>query len=115
MYLISPILHDPKNKYLPEEEINRVNILNMISNYSNPIFFNGFQKIGFDLITHLVLYCKKHNCMTLIKEAYDDVNMSVQSKEWDYYMNKQFFAYTEEIREEFLGLYRQIKLDELLN
>jgi hypothetical protein len=115
LHLISPILHDPKNKYLSDEEIHKINILNMLSNYSNPVFFNGFQNIGFDLIEHLVFYCKKFNCMTLIKEAYDVVNKSVQSKEWDYYANKKFFTYTEEIREDFLGLYRQIKLAELLN
>jgi hypothetical protein len=114
-YLVSPLLSDPKNKYLPDEERHKINILNMISNYSNPIFFNGFKKKDFDLITNLVLYCKKYDSMLLIKEAYDSVNKEVQGKEWDYYSNKQFFRYTEEIREEFNGLYRQIKLAELLN
>ena len=114
-YLVSPILSDPKNKYLLPEERNKVNILNMISNYSNPIFFNGFKKIDFDLITHLVIYCKKFDSMLLIKDAFDNVNKYVQVKEWNYYTNKQFFIYEEEIREEFNGLYRQIKLAELLN
>ena len=114
-YLVSPILSNPKHKYLPDEERHKINILNMISNYSNPIFFEGFKKIDFDLITHLVLYCKKYDSMLLIKEAFDYVNKDVQGKDWDYYANKQFFTYTEEIREEFNGLYRQIKLAELLN
>jgi len=114
-YLVSPILSDPKNKYLLPEERHKVNILNMISNYSNPIFFDGFKRIDFDLITHLVLYCKKYDSMLLIKEAFDNVNKDVQRKDWDYYTNKQSFTYTEEIREEFNGLYRQIKLAELLN
>jgi hypothetical protein len=114
-YLVSPILSDPKNKFLLPEERHKVNILNMISNYSNPLFFEGFKKIDFDLITHLVLYCKKFDSMLLIKEVYDHVNKSVQSKDRDYYTNKQFFTYTEEIREEFNGLYRQIKLADLLN
>ena len=114
-YLVSPILSNPKNKYLSNEERHKVNILNMISNYSNPIFFEGFNRIEFDLITHLVLYCKKFDSMLLIKEAFDYVNKDVQGKDWDYYSNKQFFTYTEEIREEFNGLYRQIKLAELLN
>jgi hypothetical protein len=114
-YLVSPILTDPKNKHLLQEERHKANILNMISNYSNPIFFNGFKKIDFDLITHLVLYCKKFDSTLLIKEAYDCVNKDIQRKDWDYYANKQVFNYTEEIREEFNGLYRQIKLAELLN
>ena len=37
-YLVSPILIDPKNKYLDEEEIHRVNILNMISKFKSEVF-----------------------------------------------------------------------------
>lgn len=114
-YLVSPILIDPKNKYLDEEEVHRVNILNMISNYSNPKFFHGFQKIDFELLTHLVKYCKKYDSMLLIKEAYDHVNSEVNVKHNDWYTNRSFYPYSEEIRIEFNGLYRQIKLADLLN
>jgi len=114
-YLISPIFTDPKNKYFDDEERHKTNILNMISNYSNPLFFDGFKKIDFDLIEHLVKYCKKFDSMLLIKEAYVQVNSEVNGKEHDYFRNKSYFIYSEEIRGEFNGLYRQIKLSELLN
>ena len=114
-YLISPIFADPKNKYIVGEERHKTNILNMISNYSNPMFFDGFKKIDFDLIEHLIKYCKKFDSILLIKEAYDKVNDEVNGKEYDYYTNKNYFLYTEEIRQEFNSLYRQIKLAELLN
>lgn len=114
-YLISPVLHEPGNKCFPDIEKHRINILNMISNYANPKFYEGFQDINFDIITHLVVYCKKHDTMLLIKEAYDYVNNHVQSKEWNYYSGIEYHLYPDEIRQEFNGLYRQIKLAELLN
>jgi len=53
--------------------------------------------------------------MLLIKEAYDEVNLEVQRKNFDWYQNKEFYNLPQEIREEFSSLYRQIKLAELLN
>jgi len=114
-YLISPIFQDPKNKHLDDKEKHKVNILNLISNYSNPFFFDGFKKINFDLIEHLVKYCKKFDSMLLIKESYEQVNNEVNGKYYDYYANLSYFHYSDEIREEFSGLFRQIKLAELLN
>lgn len=114
-YLVSPILIDPKRKHLSDEERNKVNILNMISNYSNEVFFNGFRLIDFDLITHLILYCKKFDSMLLIKDIYEDVNKEVQDKFYDFYSNKQIYSFDEEIRDEFNSLYRQIKLADLLS
>ena len=114
-YLVSPTLVNPKKNHLSEEERNKVNILNMLSNYCNATFFHGFQSIGFDLITHLILYCKKFDSMLLIKDIYEDVNGDVQSKNWDYYTNNKSYVFPEEIRDEFNSLYRQIKLAEILN
>jgi hypothetical protein len=114
-YLISPILSDPSIARLSDEDIHKVNVKNYLSNYANPGFFSGFQKIEFDLITNLILYCKKFDIMLLIKEAYDEVNVEVQRKNFDWYQNKEFYNLPQEIREEFSSLYRQIKLAELLN
>jgi len=114
-YLISPLLSNPVNAKMLDEEIHRVNIKNYLSNYANPRFFRDFQKIEFDLITNLILYCKKFDTMLLVKESYDEVNSEVQRKGYDWYLNKEFYDTPVEIRDEFSGLYRQIKLAELLN
>jgi hypothetical protein len=87
----------------------------MISNYANAKFYKGFHEIGFDIINHLVVYCKKYDVMLLIKDIYDYVNSKVQSKEWDYYANIQYYTYSSEIRDEFNSFYREMKLAEILN
>jgi hypothetical protein len=114
-YLISPLLSNPVDAKLPEGEIHRINIKNYLSNYANPRFFKEFQKIEFDLVTNLILYCKKFDTMLLIKESYDEVNKEVNHQSWDYLSNKMYHETPEEIRDEFGGLYRQIKLADLLN
>jgi hypothetical protein len=114
-YLISPIFSNPKYSRFEESEKHKTNILNMLSNYTNPVFFHGFKKIGFDIIESLVKYCKKYNCLHLIKEPFDQVNDEINKMDWNYYTNVKFHEYPEEIREEFKGLLRQIKLAELLS
>ena len=114
-YLISPQLSDlVYDRNL--EDIHRINIKNYLSNYANPRFYSAFQKIEFDLITNLILYCKKFDTMLMVKESYDEVNKEVQRKGWDWYLSKEVHELPiKEIRDEFGGLYRQIKLAELLN
>ena len=115
-YLISPQLSNPVKAKSSDDIIHKMNIKNYISNYANPRFYVGFQKIDFDLITNLILYCKKFDTMLLVKELYDEVNKEVQNKGWDLYANNEMYDLpSQEIREEFNGLYRQIKLSELLN
>lgn len=115
-YLVSPVLNDPDNKSISDLEKHRINIKNMLSNYANSHFFHGFQKINFDLISHLISYCKKWDCMLLIKEVYDTVNKEVQSQEYGPWGKfKYIYIHSEEIRQDFNGLYRQIKLAEILN
>jgi hypothetical protein len=63
----------------------------------------------------LIEYCKKENCINLIKDIYLAVNKEVQSKYWDYYTNKQFFENKRpDIREDFNSLYREIQLQQIL-
>jgi hypothetical protein len=114
-YLISPILSDPNKKTLSDGTVHQLNIKNYLSNYANPKFYQGFQKINFDLISNLVRYCKKFDCMVLVKDAYDEVNKEVQFKGCDWFINKEVHDFPSEMREEFSSLYRQIKLAELLN
>jgi hypothetical protein len=114
-YLISPIFSNPKYSRFIDEEKHKTNILNLLSNYTNPVFFHGFKKIDFDIIQQLVKYCKKYNCLDYIKEPFDQVNDEINKMDWNYYTNVKFHEYPEEIREEFKGLLRHIKLQDLLS
>lgn len=109
-YLISPMFSNPKYSYT---DIHKMNIENYLSNYAKLEFFNGFKKINFDIIENLIKYCKKFDCMLLIKESYEYINSKVQFEETDWYMQKRFYLFSEEIRDDFNSLYRQIKLQEI--
>ena len=109
-YLISPIFADPQNKHLEKDKIN---IKNYLTNYSQEGFYDGFNKIGFDVISNLIRYCRKNDSMMLIRECYDEVNKIVQKESYDPWSN----TYTnkrDDIRDEFNSLYRQIKLAQIL-
>ena len=111
-YFISPLFADPGQD---TREYNEVNIKNYLKNYSKVQFYDGFQKIEFDFIGNLIDYCKKENCIELIKDIYNNVNKEVQSKSWDYYTNKQYYDIKrDDIRETFNSLYRDIQLQQIL-
>lgn len=114
-YLISPILSNPSYKRSDVMEINRLNIENYLNNYCKESFFDGFKKIGFDFVDNIVKYCTVNNCMYLLKEYCDSINNSVQRESFDWWSNRSFYNFREDIRDEFNGLYRQIKLSEILS
>jgi hypothetical protein len=82
--------------------------------YSNQEFFDGFNKIGFDLTSNMVGWCKKEDCIPLIKENYDVINKEVQKTYYDYWANKEISDYSVEVREEFRTLYRDIQISMIL-
>jgi hypothetical protein len=111
-YFISPLFADPGKD---TREYNEVNIKNYLKNYSKIQFYDGFQKIEFDFIGNLIDYCKKENCIELVKDIYNSVNKEVQNKSWDYYTNKQYYDIKrDDIRETFNSLYRDIQLQQIL-
>jgi hypothetical protein len=110
-YFISPLFADPGFK----GDFNLVNIKNYLKDYSKSQFYDGFDKIEFDFIGNLIEYCKKENCIELVKDIYLEVNKEVQNKFWDHYANKQYFkTKREDIRETFNQLYRDIQLQQIL-
>ena len=58
-YMVSPQMADPHIIRGDIEELNILNISNSFRNYSRECFFDGFPKIGFDLMGNMVRYCKK--------------------------------------------------------
>jgi hypothetical protein len=93
---------------------NSVVIKHYFTSYSKDKFFIGFNKIGFDMMDNLVNWCKKEDCVALIKENYTKVNQTVQKKHYDYYANKDVSSYSDDIREEFRTLYRDIQISMIL-
>jgi hypothetical protein len=113
-FFISPMLDDPHIQR-NTDNIPRLNIENYLKNYAIPVFFDGFDKIGFDIIENLILYCKSTNSFELIKEVLQSVNNEVQSKYFDYYSKKDIYnTKREDIRERFNNLWRDIQIQNLL-
>ena len=111
-YFISPLFADPGQD---NRDFNFINIKNYLKNYSKSQFYDGFSKIDFDFIGNLIDYCKKEKCIELVKDIYLEVNKIVQSKNWDYYTNRQFYNNKrDDIRETFNSLYRDIQLQQIL-
>src|ERR1035437_8951922 len=61
----SPILSNPKNNYLSESEIHKINITNYFRNFTTIEYNVGFKKIEFDLISNLIDYANKFSCMDI--------------------------------------------------
>lgn len=108
-YLLPPSWSHPANVI-----DNSYAIRHYFSSYSKQEFFDGFNKIGFDLTSNLVGWCKKENCISLIKENYEKINEEVQKTYYDWYANKEVSDYSVEIREEFRTLYRDIQISMIL-
>lgn len=110
-YFISPLFSDP-GFY---GEFNNININNYLRSYSKSQFYDGFEKIEFDFIGNLIEYCKKENCIELVKDIYLIINKDVQMKVYNYYTNEKLFKHKrEDIRETFNQLYRDIQLQQIL-
>jgi hypothetical protein len=112
-YLVSPLLSDPKINRKDIDSINLINIKNYLMNWAD--YYYSFRKINFDLVSNLVSYCNEFDCFEELKVAYDDVSSKILKETYDYYRNDTYYKYDEVIRDEFSGLYRQIRINQILN
>jgi hypothetical protein len=114
IFFLSPLLSNPRFNISEEEAIEH-NIDNYLTNYSQPEFFDGFKKLGFDFIENFVEFCVKEKSEHLIKDIYHRVNSKVQKSYYDYYQNRSLFLVErEDIRDTFNSLYREIQIYQLL-
>jgi hypothetical protein len=114
IFFLSPLLANPKFSITDEEALDH-NMENYLTNYSQPQFYDGFQKLGFDFIENFIEFCDKEKSKYLIKDIYIKVNSKVQSSYYDYYQNKSIFLVErEDIRDAFNSLYREIQIYQLL-
>ena len=112
-FLVSPTLSDPKKRKKYVDEINLYNIKTYLVNWAH--FYYQFRKIDFDLVTNLVSYCEEFDCFEELKIAYDEVSPRILKEAYDHFKNITYHHYDEEIRDEFAGLYRQIRINQILN
>jgi len=114
-YFIPTIMSDPGLRLSDDEYLSDI-VRNYLRSYSRINFYNGFNKIGFDIIENMVKFCESQNCYHLVKDIYNDVNIDVQNQFFDFYSGKyKFEIENEDIREEFKTLYRQIQLNRIIN
>ena len=112
LYLVSPKLSDPKSNRLSKKQMNILNIRNYLRNYLK--FYDDFKKIKFDLISNLTKYCHKENCFDLIKDIHSEMNIDVQRKYYNWVQKNYYYNYSEEIRNDFSSLYRDIVINQIL-
>lgn len=109
-YFTIPELSNPKGA----ENVNDTTVLHYLHSYSKKEFFEGFRKIDFDLIYNLIKWTEKENCFDLVKENYEYMLKKVNHQDYNYYSNKYSFTHSEDIREEFRSLYRDIQISKIL-
>lgn len=109
-YFTTPLISNPAGV----DNLNSKVIETYIHSWTNKYFFRGFKKIDFDLIHNMVKWTEKENCFDLVKDIYDRYEKIVSQEYYDYYANRKFYSYDEEIRESFKGLYRDIQISKLL-
>jgi hypothetical protein len=107
-YFTTPLLSNPAFKI---ENLNNIVINHYLFSYFQVGFFKGFKKINFDLIENMVNWCRKENCIDLIKENYKSLGGLVNKSQIDWYSQKKEYDYCEEIREEYKTLYREIQIN----
>ena len=111
-YFTSPEMSNPSGIYT--EDFNNKTIKQYLITFSNKDFFYGFRKINFDIIDNLVKWTIKENCFSFIKENYDIVLKMVCQERYDGYTGTHYFECSEEIRDEFRGLYRDMIISSFL-
>ena len=109
-YLITPELSRPKGL---EDHKNAI-IYHYFRSYIQKEFFDGFEKIEFDLIKNMTDWATKEGCFSLIKENYDAVKKIVNEKNYDYFSNINSYKYPQNIRDDFDRVYREIQINQIL-
>lgn len=112
-YFTTPQLSNPKG--IIREDFKNDVVQHYLRSYSNKDFFYKFKDIdNFDFIQNMISWCKKEDCFDLIKNNYEIINKQINKVHYDYYANKSYYEYDEDIREEFRTLYRDIQIGLIL-
>ena len=86
----------------------------LLLSYSKVAFYDGFKKIGFDILKNLSEYCEKYSCYYLLEDICHNVNEKVQDSYFDYYAKKDIYDTRLDILNKFRKIYREIQLSNIL-
>jgi hypothetical protein len=95
-------------------DFHEKNIRHCLLSYASEEFFNGFEKIGFDLIKNMTDWAEMQGCFELIKECYIEAKKEVNRNYYDYYSSKYIYEYPSNIRDNFDMIYREIQINRIL-
>jgi hypothetical protein len=99
----------------PGEEFNINKIpLHCFRCYADSKFYKSIKKIDFDFIENLVSFTKEFSDFETLLLNFKIVQKEVGKKWYDYYNKKDIWDYSEEIREEFRTLWREIQINNIL-
>lgn len=107
-YFTTPLISNPAFKI---DDLNNIVINHYLFSYFQKGFFKGFKKINFDLIGNMVDWCRKENCIDLIKKNYKMLDSIINKSHVNWYSQKKEYDYSEEIREDYKTLYREIQIN----
>lgn len=94
-------------------EINRIPT-HYFRCFADAKFHKSVTKIKFDFIKNLVDFTKLYSNFETLKISFDKVQKEVNRHWYDYYSQKEIYDYSEEIREEFRTLWREIQINNIL-
>jgi hypothetical protein len=108
-YFTHPDFSNPSEEY-SERDV----IYHYLRCWADQKFHKEVNKINFDFVNNLTNWVKNYSSFQLLKTMYDDFLKVVNRKWHDYYSQKEVWDYSEEIREEFRTLWRDIQINNIL-
>jgi hypothetical protein len=109
-YFTTPQLSSPKGI----EDVDSEIIRHYLISYAQKEFFYPFKNMGFDFIRNMVKWADKSQCFDLIKINLERSSKEIERNYHDYFSNKTIYIYSEEIRDEFKTMYRDIQINKIL-
>jgi hypothetical protein len=94
------------------------NLSNTLENWTNPLFYYGFEKIGFDFQLSISNYIKYYDCMNVFTDVYDRVGSLLLGKKWinsDQFYKKTDIISDETIKNSLYSLLVDLKINEIFN
>jgi hypothetical protein len=74
----------------------------------------GLERVGLDYFKNLVNWCLKEDCLPVLKKIYDELKPKVEANFYDWYSKDKRYNYTDEVREDYKTLWREIQLNMIL-
>ena len=89
-------------------------VYHYLQTYINSDFRSEFLKMDFDYIGNLVKWVQKEECFEVLKEVYDNLKLEVNKQSYQWISGKKEYDYTEEIRDDYNSMWREIQINILL-